>query len=460
MATAPLHILLVNNYTGRGGIPKSIAGIANAMAARGHKVSIISQRPVPRLLYPLYRFGTFVRRLSLDPGQRAPLPLGTRRLEEMYPLRPGIRVLPYCFSDKNLKIQALRERLRRLDPDVCVCPLPDGSQLVWAATLMGTGIPYVYSERISPRAMETLFWTRKGRLAAMSGADAIHLLLPGYRNSLPEFLASRVSVIPNPVGIPERPADVVGPAQKTLLWLSRLQDESKQCTLALDAFARLADKFPDWRMVIAGDGPDAKKIHAHAGMLGLSGRVTFAGNVDDTERLFLGAQAFCFSSRHEGMPNALLEAMAAGLPCAAFAGCDGLSDILRHNENGLLAEEMSAEALAASLETLMGSPGLRARLGKGARASLAAYSSGAVYDAWEKLLRETAACKGSTVMDAFREEPFASLARMSSRARQEWAGRDFGEPMPDALRVRLKAFVAQCAGLCAGHFRRKGRARP
>lgn len=161
MATTPLHILLVNNYTSRGGIPKSIAGIANAMARRGHRVSIVSQRPVTRILYPLYRFGTFMRRLSLDPGKRAPLPLGTRRLEQMYPLETGIQVLPYSFSDKNLRIQALRKQLRQLDPDVCVCPLPDGSQLVWAATLMGTGIPYIYSERSSPHAMETLFWSRK-----------------------------------------------------------------------------------------------------------------------------------------------------------------------------------------------------------------------------------------------------------------------------------------------------------
>ncbi len=185
MSARPLHILLVNNYTGRGGIPRAISLLANNMAGRGHRVTIISQRPVPRPLSPLYRLGHALNILSLPPGRRGPLPLGTQRLEQMYPLAPGIRVVPYAFSDKNLKVQRVRKEIRALDPDVCVCPLPDGSQLVWAVTLLGSGVPYVYSERTSPRAIEETFWNRKGRLAAMSGADAIHLLLPSYLESLP-----------------------------------------------------------------------------------------------------------------------------------------------------------------------------------------------------------------------------------------------------------------------------------
>lgn len=432
-----LHVLIVNNYTGRGGIPKSVAGLANGLAMRGHRITIFSQKPVPPLLYPFYRLGIAIRNASLDPGKRAPLPLGTSRLQDLHPLDEGITVIPYSFSDKNLRIQVLRKKIMSMDPDVCVCPLPDGSQLVWAVTLLGSGVPYVYSERISPEAMEGLYWNRKGRLAAMSGADAIHLLLPGYAKSVPDFLAGRVCVIPNPVTIPERCAEVRGGAQKTLLWLGRLQDESKQCMLALDAFALIRDKHPDWRMLVAGDGPDAGKIRAHAKILSLGSQVKFLGNVDKPLAEFLAAQAYCFSSRHEGMPNALLEAMACGLPCAAFAGCDGMADIVRDNENGLLAREMTAQGLAGVLDRLLGDEHLRASLGSAASQSLASYDQKMVLDAWENLLQACATKKGQTVMDAFRQEPFASLARMSSRARQEWAGRDFGQPLPDALSVRI-----------------------
>lgn len=65
MSARPLHILLVNNYTGRGGIPRAISLLANNMTGRGHRVTIISQKPVPRPLYPLYRLGHTLNILSL-----------------------------------------------------------------------------------------------------------------------------------------------------------------------------------------------------------------------------------------------------------------------------------------------------------------------------------------------------------------------------------------------------------
>lgn len=440
MSARPLHILLVNNYTGRGGIPRAISLLANNMTGRGHRVTIISQKPVPRPLYPLYRLGHTLNILSLPPGRRGPLPLGTQRLEQMYPLKAGIRVVPYAFSDKNLTVQRLRKHIQALEPDVCVCPLPDGSQLVWAVTLLGTGIPYVYSERHSPATIETLFWNRKGRLAAMSGADGIHLLLPGYVASVPDFLKERVRVIPNAIPLPRTAAAPGDPASgsPTLLWLGRLHEELKQCCVALDAFARLAPRFPDWTLTIAGDGQDRKMIEAHATALNLGGRVRFLGTVNDVWPLYASAQAFCFSSRTEGMPNALLEAMASGLPCAAFSACDGVPDIIEDGVTGLLAPEMTAGCLAEKLALLMGDAAMRVAMGVAARESMAAYSENSVFDAWEDFLTAMAARKNATVMDQFSREPFASMARMSSRARQEYAIRDFGQPMPDSFTARLR----------------------
>ena len=72
------------------------------------------------------------------------------------------------------------------------------------------------------------------------------------------------------------------------------------------------------------------------------------------------------------------------------------------------------------------------------RSDAARFCESAVYDAWEELLREAAARKGATVMDGFAHEPFASMARMASRARQEWALRDFGEPLCDSVAGRIR----------------------
>lgn len=439
MADKKLHILLVNNYTARGGIPRAVSTLANAMAERGHKITIISQKPVPRLLKPLYDAFVKIRELSLPEGKRAPLPLGTEKLEDMYELRPDITIIPYRFTDKNLKIQKLRKKIKALDPDVCVCMLPDGSHLVWAVTLLGTGIPYIYSEHHCPETIENVFWTRKGRLAAMSGADAIHLLLPSYLESLSPHLQKRAKAIPNVCVLPAAKANPAGidGQRKVLLWLGRLHESLKQCRVALDAFALLANKFPDWDMHIAGDGQDKALIHSHAQELekkhGIKGRIKFLGEQKDVWPIFASAQAFCFSSRTEGLPLALLEAQASGLPCVAFSQCQGMEDLVRDGETGLLAPEMTAHCMAEKFEILLADDGLREKLGNNARNGIKMFSDKIVHDAWEDMLASTAAHKGATAMDDFGKEPFASLSRLSSMARREWLCRDFGDYFPGSL---------------------------
>ena len=435
MPPSSLHILLVNNYTVRAGIPKSLCTLANGMVRRGHRVTILSQKPVPRWLFPLYRLGYILYELSLPEGSRPTFPRGTRALRDMYPLDPAVDVVPYSLTDNNLRIQRLRRQLRKLAPDVCVCADAGGNQLLWAVTLMGSGIPFVYSERHAPATIEHVFWNRKGRLASMTGADVIHLLLPSFRSSIPDFLQGRVRVIPNGITLPERCADPAGQkdGRKTLLWLGRLHEELKQCRLAMDAFASIAARHPEWDMHIVGDGQDRRLVEDHARSLGLGDRLCLSGETSDAGAQFARAQAYCFSSRTEGMPNALLEAMAAGLPCVAFSECDGVSDIITHERTGLLVDPMTAPALARTLDRLLAGTALRVRLGRAARASLKDFELSRCMDAWEQVLLDAAGQKGHSALDAFAEEPFASRARLSAAARREWLWRDFRGLMPDSL---------------------------
>ncbi|MDR1241376.1 MAG: glycosyltransferase [Deltaproteobacteria bacterium] len=408
MATGKLHILLVDNdLFNRGGISTISSALANGMAERGHQVTLYATK--------------------------------TWRQKSRYPLNPAVNLRLYRFTDNNLKVQKLREELRTLNPDVC-CPLfPDGRHLVWAVTLLGSGIPLLYSEHHSPRTIEQEWWSRKGRLAAMSGADRIHLLLPAFTESVPDFLRPIVQIIPNPAPAVNGQADAAGRAdgRKRLLWLARLQEGTKQCRLAMDAFALLAEKHADWDMQVVGDGPDRKVIRRHAVALNLGDRLKLRGNTDAPLAHYLEAQLFCISSRTEGLPNTLLEAQACGLPAVGFAVCEGVSDLIRPGWNGLLAEEMNAACLAQRLDALMGDAEARRVMGQNALAVRETHSLEKFLDAWEALFAETAACKGNTVMDAFREEPFASMARLSAAARREWLWRDFGKLTPHSPEAAL-----------------------
>lgn len=435
MMTDRLHILLINPFIVRCGIARSLTDLANSMRKRGHKVTIITQKPVPKRWSFFFRLLYRMECLSRPPESGKPFPRGMERLEEMYPLVPGIDVIPIRFSDSNRRVRCMRERIRGLAPDVCISMQADGQQLVWAATLLGTGVPFICSERHCPSMVEGEFWNRKGRLAAMSGADIIHLLLSSYADSIPNFLKERVCVIGNAVEVPAtHPARIPG-ARKVLLWLGRMQEELKQCRMALDAFAAVARACPDWDLQIAGDGQDRDLVQAHAATLmarpELKNRITFLGEQKDVWPVYARADALCFSSRAEGLPGVLQEAMASGLPCVAFADCPGVAQIIDHNVNGLLASPMTAAALATTLEPLLADAALRARLGAAARASMQAYAPEKIYDQWEEIIRKAASFKGHTRLDAFSLEPFASCARLSAMARREWLWRDFGRPMPD-----------------------------
>lgn len=429
-----LHILLADNCNCYGGIAAMTVWLANGMAERGHKVTLCNQKPIPRMLRPLHPLWRALVRAAADPDILPPFPRGPHAVWDLYKLHPGISKIQYNFTDKNLHIQKFRQRLKSLHADVCLPMFGDSRQLVWAVTLLGTGIPYLYTELCSPRLMETLFWSHKGRLAAMSGADRIHLLSEQAAEDLPPFLTERVRCIANPIPMAPGRADVEGQKNERLklLWIGRFEFY-KQWKLMMLAFDDIADRFPQWELHMVGSGEEltaARRLHA---TLHASDRIILHGHVRDTAPYYAAAQLFCISSYAEGQPTTLMEAQAWGLPCVGFEDCDGVASLIQNGQTGELAWPMTAQALGDTLAFLMEDSELRRHMQERLLTTLSPDRNRQALDAWEALFKETAACKGQTVMDAFSAEPFASQARLSSVARREWLYRDFGKPMPESV---------------------------
>lgn len=120
------------------------------------------------------------------------------------------------------------------------------------------------------------------------------------------------------------------------------------------------------RLVLAGDGPQRQRLMQMAEALGIADTVEFPGTVEDVPRLFADACLYVQPSRQEGLPNAVLEAMAAGLPVIATR-ISGHEDVIHDGKTGLLVAPDDANALAAAIERLLSDPGLRDRIGRGAR---------------------------------------------------------------------------------------------
>ncbi|GHE42128.1 glycosyltransferase family 4 protein [Streptomyces vinaceus] len=211
------------------------------------------------------------------------------------------------------------------------------------------------------------------RLLVLTPEDADLWIRAGMEN---------VGSMPNPLPfMPDSPAPRTG---KVVASIGRLAFE-KGVDLLLDAWADAAPHHPDWVLRIYGAGVEEPALRAHASALGLGDSVEWMGSTDDVLGALRGASVFAQASRAEGFPITLLEAMAAGVPVAAFDCAPGVREIVEHGEDGLLARLGNTMELAGHLRVLMSDRELRERLGDNAFRNVRRYSSAEITDRWEEL---------------------------------------------------------------------------
>jgi glycosyltransferase involved in cell wall biosynthesis len=163
----------------------------------------------------------------------------------------------------------------------------------------------------------------------------------------------QIAVLPNPVDLKGIRAAMRAPVARSssapqLLAIGRLSRE-KGFDLLLRAMVAVREQFPKVSLILAGAGQEETALKSLSSELGLETAVCFAGYVDRPYALLPEATLFVLPSRHEGMPNALLEAAAAGLPLVATPASGGIVDLLRGRPGAWLAPEISAESLAATI---------------------------------------------------------------------------------------------------------------
>lgn len=150
--------------------------------------------------------------------------------------------------------------------------------------------------------------------------------------------------------------------------VGRLVDE-KDYPMLMDAIAALKLRGLSLEVCIVGEGPLAQELHELTARLGIDDIVQFAGRRADIPEILRSFDVYVLSSKSEGLPIAVLEAMATGLPIAATA-VDALPEVIMHEINGLLVPAGDSAALADALERLARDEKLRARLGQAALADV------------------------------------------------------------------------------------------
>lgn len=157
--------------------------------------------------------------------------------------------------------------------------------------------------------------------------------------------------------------------------------------ILLHAVARIRDTHPDVRLVMVGSGPRERHLRDLVGQLGLGANVIFAGSRDDVPAILAGFDVFALSSLYEGLSIALLEAMAAGIPCVATR-VGGVPEILQDGHEGRLVSPSDATALADAILAVLADPEARAGMGEAGQAQAARFDAGVAVQRIEQIYRD------------------------------------------------------------------------
>lgn len=194
------------------------------------------------------------------------------------------------------------------------------------------------------------------------------------------------TIIPNMISFPiasNKPYDY---RKKHLISVGRLRPE-KGYDLLLQALKPVFCKYPDWRIDIYGEGEDRQKLELLRKKLELEQNVSFPGFSEDIRKEYLSSSFYVMSSRHEGLPMVLLEAMACGLPIVSFDCPEGPASLLKDGVGCLVPPE-DVEALSSAICKLIEDKNLRNRYSRKSLEVARSYTSEIIYKKWMDLFEQ------------------------------------------------------------------------
>jgi glycosyltransferase involved in cell wall biosynthesis len=364
-----MRVTFVISSLGGGGMERVACTMANHWVAVGWSTTVLT-----------FDDGTTRPFYELDPRVRH-VPLGIARTSTS--LLSGLR-------NNVRRLGVLRSAIRESGPDV-VLGFMDTTNVLALIAARGLGVPVVASEHQDPFLHRTgRAWDALRRLT-YRWADRVAINSESFRAYFPRPVQRRVAVLPSPIvldGWRGDPPELRWP-RPVALAIGRLTVQ-KGLDILLQAFERLRARFPEWTLVVLGEGPLRRELEALRERLGLAGCVQFPGTVPNPRAALAQADLFVMPSRWESFPMALCEALASGLPVVTTEYHPGVHDIVRVGIDALVVPPEDAAALAAAMERLMADPVERRRLGARAVEVTDRYGLERVMQRWSALLEDAA----------------------------------------------------------------------
>lgn len=297
----------------------------------------------------------------------------------------------YYFTLMHLYRKRLSQLLHTLKPDIVISTL--GRELDFLTRLDDGSIkigeshiakPYtrnlhLMEQRGFPYRQIARHW-RKKQEADVKRLNALVVLTQHDADNWAQV--KKAEVIPN--SLPFFPGKGSSCQGKKIISIGRYS-EQKGYDRLIEAWAKVNQRHPDWRISVYGEGQDQDKLQALIRKQHLEGSFSLCRPVKDIQEKYVESSMYVMSSRFEGLPMALLEAMSCGLPCISFDCPYGPAEIITPGEDGMLVENGNTDKLADAICDLIENEDKRISMGKQARINIQRYSLKEVMKRWDDL---------------------------------------------------------------------------
>lgn len=373
------HIAMLIGSLSRGGAERVLVNLADYFVNEGYRVTMVTQY----------------------------------RLEDEYPLNEKVsRIISDISGEETTKSRIINfaRRFRKLrniwkkeKPDVILSFIGKNNMMA-ILTSRFLKIPVAVSVRAEPSEEYYNSWMRFMARHLFARADRVILQTRRCFEFFPEKVRRKAVILRNPISGGFFRERYEGEREKSIVAVGRV-DENKNHELLIRAFAGIAREFPDYKLIIYGEGDLRDRLGKLACRLGLSDRILLPGSIENVAEAIYKSAIFVLSSNSEGVPNTLIEAMLMGLAVIATdCPCGGPADLIESGYNGFLVPVKGTEEMKEKLRFLLNNLQTADKMGRNAVKIGEIYAADKVYGEWEKLLCSLAERHCEEVQDAGREE--------------------------------------------------------
>lgn len=391
-----MKILLMdfwNVVNSTGGAEKVLCNMANEFVKRGHEICIVCCDPNDGM--PFFYLDNRVKFINLNASGKyckGSLKLRAEReiLRFLGKLDKDKLYVKTRYDNKKVK-ETLKNIIQEFLPDIIITY--DPRSLMCLEYLIKPNVPVIAMLHIPAENLFNISISQT-LLESFKNVSCIQVLVKRDLQKVEEFCPRvRTVYIPNVVYTIEKNEFVVKRKLK-IVNVGRIDGNVKRQLNLIKAFNKIYKDFPsDWCIeIIGGTKTESqkdykKKIIEYIKEHNLEGRVNLLGEIKNVSEKLQEADIFAFPSAFEGMPLALTEAMAAGLPAIGYKSCPSVNELIVDGVNGFLCED-GIDDFAEKLKILMQDAVLRKKMGQNARESMKQFAPEKIWDEWEDLINK------------------------------------------------------------------------